>query len=173
MYWLQRPPYLRWAAAVALVVAAFAWDLARSRTVPFPFAADPIAAGSPIEAAAVQWRGIPAGLLDVPDLTGATALVPIPAGDPITAAIIGPAPTTPDGWWAVPVDLGLHVAPGDEVLLVVADPPLTVPGVVLTPGSGDRFGLDSQPASVAVPGEAAAVVAAASRAGLVVAATRP
>lgn len=173
MYWLQRPPYLRWAAAAALVLTAFAWDLARARTEPFPFAAREIAAGTPIEASAVRWRKVPSGLFEAPDLGAASALVAIPSGDPITSAVVGEPPPAPEGWWAVPVDLAPGAAPGDEVLLVIADPPLTVPGIVLIPGSGDRFGIDARPASVAVPAEAAPVVAAASRAGLMVAATRP
>jgi SHS2 domain-containing protein len=163
VYWLQRPPYLRWAAAGSLVLAAFLWDLARAGTVPYPFAARDIAAGSPIDASSVRWRSMPGGLAEAPDLAGTSALVPIPAGEPITAATVGTPPRVPDGWWAVPIDLAPGVAPGDEVLLVVSDPPLTVPGIVVSPGSGDRYGLDARPASVAVPGEAAAVVAAAGR----------
>lgn len=173
MYWLQRPPYLRWAAAAALVAAAFMLDMAGARTVPFPFAAREIPAGAPIEAASVRWRGVPSDLLEAPDLTAATARVAIAAGEPITAATIGTVPAAPPGWWVVPVDLAPGAVAGDEVLLVITDPPLTVPGLVLTPGSGDRFGLDSRPASVAVPGEAAALVAAAASSGRVVAATRP
>jgi hypothetical protein len=156
-----------------LVVAAFAWDMARTRTEPYPFAARDLPAGAPIDAAAVRWRSVPTGLLDPPDLDAAAARVAIPAGDPITAATVGAPPAAPEGWWAVPVELAPGAVAGDEVLLVITDPPLTVPGIVLTPGSGDRYGLDAHPASVAVPGEAAALVAAASRSGLVVAATRP
>ena len=157
----------------ALIVAAFAWDLSARRTVQFPFAARDIAAGDPIDASAVRWREVPAGLFTLPALDGATANVAIAAGEPITAPTAGAAPLAPEGWWAIPVDLAPGAAPGDEVLLVVTDPPLTVPGVVVTAGSDDRYGLDSRSASVAVPAEAAAVVAAASRSGLVVAATRP
>lgn len=155
------------------MLAAFAWDLSAGRSVPFPFAARDIAAGEPIDDSAVRWRDVPAGLLTPPDLADAAARVPIPAGEPITASTSGTAAVAPDGWWAVPVDLAPGVVPGDEVLLVITDPPRTVPGIVISPGSADRFGLDARPASVAVPGEAAALVASASRSGLIVAATRP
>src|SRR3990172_6525095 len=44
VYWLQPPPYLRWAAATLLVVGALVWDLRGSASAAYPFAAPPIAA---------------------------------------------------------------------------------------------------------------------------------
>ena len=48
MFWLTRPPYLRWAAAAAVVVAAFLWDLRGSSDILYPFATSAIAAGATI-----------------------------------------------------------------------------------------------------------------------------
>ena len=79
----------------------------------------------------------------------------------------------PDGWWGVPVAIGANAAAGDEVLLVVVDPPTTVIGLVITGQRGDPYSLDYRPASVAVPAEAAPLIAAASAQGTLVAAVRP
>jgi hypothetical protein len=107
------------------------------------------------------------------DLAGAVAAVDVAAGDPLSESLIAPAVTLPDGWWAVPIEVGVGATPGDTVLLVVTDPPLTVPGLVIRAQGGDRLSLDYRPALIGVPGEAAAIVAAAERSGLLVAALRP
>lgn len=173
MYWLQPPPYLKWSAAVVLVVAAFVWDLRGSETAAYPVAARPVSAGHPITEGDVRWVPVPTESLPPPDLDGAVAAVDIAAGDPIAGSLLAPEVALPDGWWAVPVEVGVRAVPGDSVLLVVTDPPLTIPGLVIEPQTGDRLALDYRPALVAVPGEVAAVVAAAERSGLLVTALRP
>lgn len=173
MYWLQPPPYLRWAAAALLVIAAAVWDLRGSATTPHPFAAGPITAGTALTADDVTWRPLPADAFPPPDLDGATAAVDLAAGDPITAAVLTTTVAIPDDWWAVPIAVGTHALPGEAVLLVIIDPPITVPGIVVSAQQGDRFSLDHRPAVVAVPGESAALIAAAEAAGLVVTAVRP
>jgi len=173
VYWLQPPPHLRRIGAALLVVGAFAWDLRGSATIPYPVAAREVKAGAPITDGDVRWVRLPEGSLRPTDLDGAVAAVDIAAGDPIAASLVAPQVALPDGWWAVPVEVGVGAIPGDTVLLVVTDPPLTVPGVVLQAQSGDRLALDYRPALVGVPGEAAAIVAAAERSGLLVAALRP
>lgn len=173
MYWLQRPPYLRWAAAALLVAGAVAWDLRGTATSPHPFLTATVAAGSPIPADAVEWRSVPAGLLDPPELDGRVAALDLDAGDPITTSVLTDPATAPEGWWAVPITLGRHARPGDEVMLVTIDPPLTIPGVVLEAEAGDTYSLDFRPAVVAVPGESAPLVAAAAGEGRIVAVVRP
>jgi hypothetical protein len=158
---------------VALVLGALLWDLRAAATEPYPFAAAPIPAGSPFAAGSVEWRDLPVGAFAVPDLSAGVAAVDLAAGEPITGAVVSDPVAVPDGWWAVPVDLPSRASPGTPVLLVVTDPPLTIPGVVVTAQRGDRFAMDHSPAIVAVPGEMAPIVAAAERAGLLVAATRP
>lgn len=101
------------------------------------------------------------------------AAADLAAGDPLTAPVLAAPVTIPPGWWAVPVDIGSRAGPGSSVLLVIVDPPLTVPGIVVSTQRGDRFAMDYSPAVVAVPGEAAPLVAAAERAGFLVTATRP
>ena len=58
-------------------------------------------------------------------------------------------------------------------MLVVTDPFLSVGGVVIASQRGDAYSLDFRPALVAVPGESAAVIAAADRAGMLVTAVKP
>jgi hypothetical protein len=173
VYWLQPPPYLRRAAAVALVLGALLWDLRSATTQPHPFAAAPILAGSAFVGDVVDWRPLPAGAFRIPDLAAGVAAVDLAEGEPITGAVVADPVTAPDGWWAVPVDVPSRAGPGTPVLLVVTDPPLTIPGVVVSAQRGDRFSVDHTPAIVAVPGEMAPIVAAAERAGLLVTATRP
>ncbi len=173
MYWLQPPPYLRWAAAALLVVGAFLWDLRGSDTAPHPFAARPISAGTRLGASDVVWRRLPAGAFVVPDLTAAVAAVDLEGGEPISAAVLAGPIVVPDGWWAIPIDVSSHAGPGDEVLLVIVDPPLTLSGIVIEPQVGDATSLDHRPALVAVPGSQAPLVAAAAEARLLVTAVRP
>lgn len=173
MYWLPRPPYLRWAGAALLLLAALAWDLRGPAVEMRPFASRSLAAGEALDAAAVEWREVPAGLLPAPNLSGATAAVDLAAGDPLLDAVLGRGIAVPAGWWKVPVAVGTYAAAGDSVMLVLTDPPATVQGLVISPQQGDAYSLDYRPAVVAVPGESAALVAAAAAAGSVVAALAP
>jgi len=173
VYWLPRPPYLRWAGAALLLLGALAWDLRGPALEVRPFAARAVAVGEPIDAAAVEWREVPAGLLPSPDLTGAVAAVDLAAGDPLLPALLGTRVAIPDGWWEIPVAVGTHAAAGDAVMLVITDPPSTVEGLVVSPQRGDAYSLDYRPAVVAVPAEAAGLVASAAAAGSLVAAVAP
>ncbi len=173
MYWLQPPPYLRWAVAALLVIGAAWWDLRGASTEAHPFTARPIAAGTAIGADDVVWRRLPAGTFSVPDLTAAVAAMDLESGEPIIPAVLTDAVTVPAGWWALPIDVSPQARPGDDVLLVVVEPPLTLAGVVIEAQQGDAMSLDHRPALVAVPGEHAPLVAAAEAAGLLVAAFRP
>ena len=151
VYWLQPPPYLRWAAAAVLVVGAFLWDL----RVPLPNRIRlqrAISAGARLGADDIVWRRLPEGAFTVPDLTTAVAAVDLEAGEPISAVVLAGPIVVPDGWWAIPIDVSSHAGPGDEVLLIVVDPPLTLSGIVIEPQVGDATSLDHRPALVAVPG---------------------
>jgi hypothetical protein len=173
MYWLQRPPYLRRAAAAALVIAAFAWDLRGAATERFPFASRAIPAGTPLTAADISWQRLPVGAIPTPDLDDQIVAIDMAPGEPITASVLTARAPVPEGWWAVPVEIGPHAVPGAEVMLVITDPQITIAGLVVDAQRGDPYSLDYRPALVAVPGEMAPVVAAADRAGLLVTATRP
>jgi hypothetical protein len=173
VYWLPRPPYLRWAAAALLVLGALAWDLRSPAVELRPFASRLVRAGEALDASAVAWREVPAGLFAASDPEGALAAVDLAAGDPLVAAVLGRGAVVPEGWWEIAVAVGAHAAAGDEVMLVIVDPPATVSGLVVSPQQGDAYSLDYRPAVVAVPAESAALVAAAAAAGTLVAAVAP
>lgn len=139
MLWLTRPPYLRWFAAVAIVLAALAWDVSKRQTQPHPFAAVRIARGDQLTDAAIEWRNVAAGTFTIPDLTGTSASVDIASGDPITASVLSHATSLPDGWWSVPVDLPIGTPPGASVRVVLPDGQ-GVTGVVTQPAVRDSFG---------------------------------
>jgi hypothetical protein len=170
---MQRPPYLRWVAALLLVAGAAAWDLRPRPTEMHPFLARDVGAGDVITEEDLEWRAVPSGLLAVPDLSAPAAAVDLHAGDPLLDPLLRRAVAVPGEWWGVPVTIGSQAAPGDPVLLVVTDPPTTISGIVVTAQRGDPYALDFRPATVAVPADAAALVAAASAKGLLVAAVRP
>jgi hypothetical protein len=173
VYWLQRPPYARWALAVLLIVGAAVWDLRSTPSTLHPFLTEGVAAGDPITEEHVEWREIPSGLVVAPDLTYPVAGIDIPAGEPLLDSMLRGPVAIPNGWWEVPAAIGAHADAGDEVLLVVVDPPTTVMGIVVSPQRGDAYSLDYRPASVAVPLDAAPLIAAASAQGSLVAAVRP
>lgn len=158
MFWLARPPYVRWAAALALVVTAFALDLAPPATVPHPFAAVDLPAGAEVTEEDVSFREVPAGLLDpvtLPFVTGR----PVAAGAPLLASDRAEGPPVPEGWWSIELPVPAGTGAGTEVRLVTgADDP--VPGIVVAVPAADGF---AEPvALVAVPGDAAVAVAEAA-----------
>jgi hypothetical protein len=70
VYWLARPSYWRWAAAILLVGASLYFELRPTPTVDHPFAGVDLTAGSDITAAVIDWRSIPIGVLPETALEG-------------------------------------------------------------------------------------------------------
>ena len=172
MYWLQPPDLRRRVAAVLLVIGAIVWDLRGAATMPVAVAARPIPAGSSIDGSSIEGIELPSGAIAAPVPIGATATTDIEAGDVLVASLLGNAIVAPEGWWTVPIAVGTLAVPGDEALLVVADPPVSVVGIVVKAQVGDPYDLDHRPAAVAVPPNAAPAIAAAEQEGLLVAAIR-
>lgn len=160
MFWLTRPPYLRWAAAAALVLVALVWDLHGRGGVPYPFAATAIEAGAVIGEDDVEWRTAPQGLLTVPDLSAPIAARPIGAGEPILPSALDAEAGVPEGWWAVPVALPATAAVGAAVRLI-APGGTQSDGIVVAVGSSELLSF-SDAGLVAVPPEHAAAMAAAA-----------
>ena len=165
MYWLRRPPYLRYLAA-ALILAGAAWlEFRQPALVLHPSATEPVPVGVSIEEASIEWREIPTGLLPPVSGQGVTRRR-VPSGHPLLPADIDSATQlVPDGWWALEVQLTDRAQVGQQVQLVVMTPAGTsaVPGVVLEAsdrGSGLDFG--ESLGLVAVPPEEAVSVAVAS-----------
>jgi len=167
VFWLTRPPYLRWAAAAAIVIAAFLWDLRGSADVLYPFAAGPIAAGTPITDPDVEWRSLPEGAISMPDLVDPVAARDLVAGEPIVPSAVTRTSIIPDGWWSVPVALPVAAPPGTRARLVGTDPIFETDGIVVSAPGEDLLSF-SETGMVAVPPDAATVVAVAARDGTLI-----
>jgi Flp pilus assembly protein CpaB len=172
VFWLTRPPYLLWAAAALLLIAALAWDVRGRSGVPYPFAAQPIAAGTAIEEADVEWRTMPAGVLAMPDLSAPIAARAIPAGEPILPSAVDAEAGVPSGWWAVPVALPAAAGVGSRVRLIATDTRVESEGIVVATGSSDLLSI-SDAALVAVPPERATAIATAAAAGTLIVLVAP
>ena len=163
---LSKPPYLRWAGAAALVIAAMAWDISARATEPFPFAARTIQRGEQLTEDAIEWKPAPSGLLRQPDLHGATAAVTIGQGEPISPSALRFTAAVPAGWWTVALELPPAVLPGTLVRIVLGGGE-GVSGIVVEPSREDSFGLRSA-GLVAVPADTADAVGVAAGAGRIV-----
>lgn len=167
MFWLTRPPYLRWVAAAAVVLAALLWDLRDRAESPYPFAASVIAAGTPITDSMVEWRNLPKGAIALPDLSSPVAARDLPAGEPIVPSAVSETTVIPDGWWSVPVPLSTGAVAGTPVRLIDTASGVASDGIVVAAGTDDLMSLDTS-GMVAVPPEAATAVAIAAREGSLV-----
>jgi hypothetical protein len=163
VYWLARPPYLRWAAASLLVVVAAAMELQTPETVLQPFARIDIAAGSEITEDQVAWRAVPPGIIPPVEVEG-WAAVAISAGTPLMPALVAAAPQLPSDWWALELALPATAVTGASLRLILTavdgSGTVTVPGLLISAVATD--GLGEQVGLVAVPEEFAAAAAAAA-----------
>lgn len=169
VYWLRRPPYLRWVAA-ALLVGTAAWlDLRPDPTELRPFAAVDLQAGVTIEPSEIAWRRVPRGILPPLHDPAGVVVRPVAAGEPLLPSSLAldrvPAP---EGWWTMEVRLPQGAVPGQPVQLIVlpTDPagvPQAVTGLVIVPAPADQdpLAIEEAPGLIAVPGEAATFTAAA------------
>ena len=167
VFWLNRPPYLRWAAAAAVVVAAFLWDLRGSSDILYPFATSAIAAGATITEADVEWRRVPEGTMALPDLSDPVAARDVPAGEPIVPSAVSGATTIPEGWWSVPVSLPATALPGTRIRLVDPASGFETDGIVVAAGSDDLMSFEES-GMAAVPPAAATLIAIAASEGTLV-----
>ena len=164
---MTRPPYIRWAVAAAIIVAALLWDLRGSAQILYPFASSAIAAGTPITDSQVVWRNIPDGTMEIPDLREPIASRDVAAGEPIVPSAVSGASLIPDGWWSVPVPLPGAAIPGTRVRLVGIESGFETDGIVVSAVGEDLLSF-SESGMVAVPPDFAAVVAIAARDGTLI-----
>ncbi|MGH8927846.1 MAG: hypothetical protein ACRDWH_05815 [Acidimicrobiia bacterium] len=160
MFWLARPSYGRWAVAILLVVVSVYFEIRPAPTVRHPFSGAPLAAGSELNEALIDWRHVPIGVLPPVNIEG-RLLVDVPAGQPLVPALIGTSPAIPAGWWALTVPVPEASIPGTEVRLVVdvRTNPRVIPGLLIR--TFQSTGLDGTTALVALPETEAGAVAAA------------
>lgn len=169
VYWFRRPPYLRWVAAVALIVAAAWVDLRPRPTVPAPFAAVDLAAGATLDDTMIEWRSVPAGLLPVFENPQGIILRPVVRGEPLVPSVISSERVAvPDGWWSMETRLPAGALPGQSVQLILlgASPdqaPQSVQGIVIVPPPSiqDPLAIEPPLGLIAIPGEHAVLTAAA------------
>lgn len=167
VFWLRRPPYLRWLAAAAIVSVAVLIEFGGRGTEPYPFVAAPIASGAAV-VDALEWNEVPAGLLPDPGDPDGRAARALAAGEPLTATATNATAPIPAGWWSVPVPLPPTAQAGASVRLVSPEEGIDVEGVVTTPSESGAFATTAD-GLVAVPPDAAAGVARAiGRSSLVV-----
>ena len=164
MFWLTRPPYLRRAAALAVLIVAVWLELAPTPTVFHPFARTALAAGHALDGDDFEMRPIPSGIFPPAEVKGVLT-APLRAGDPLTASMVGDIPQIPAGWWGLDVPVPAGVTNGSEVRLMIndGDLPRMVPGMVVRHQQSDDF--DGPMALVAIPEGEAAVTAAAVNQG--------
>ena len=164
MYWLGRPPYLRWIAAVVVLAVGLFAEFRPTTTTHHPFAATDIGRGTQITD--VEWRRVPRGFLAQPDLTDAFAAVDVPKGEPLLASHVAPGRHVPPSWWSVPVPMPFSAPIGTAVRLVDALSQRVTDGIIVAEPADDPFAVQPS-ALIAVPPDAAAAIAVAAGEGRV------
>lgn len=173
VFWMRRPPYLRWLAAAAVLVVALAFELSDRRSTPHPFAVRDIAAGATITNGDIEWRPVPAHLLPLPDLTNPVAAHDVSRGEPLRPSDVASSSLVPPGWWSLPLVLPQSAVPGVAVRIVVLDEPMAaVEGIVVAAGESNAFSI-ADAGLVAVPESHADAIAAAAAADRVMILLRP
>lgn len=160
MYWLQTPPWGRWALSFLLVAAALWMEFGPDSSVEHPFATNSIAVGESISPANTSLHRVPEGLLEPLDGLE-VAVKTIAPGAPVLRSDLGePGTALPRGWWVVSADVPPHASAGDKVRLVLLDTGLVVDGVVAAANPEDPFTTTN--GALAVAPENASVVAVAA-----------
>ena len=162
MYTFSRPPLLRYASAVLLVLVSLWWDARAAPTELRPFARSEIAAGTPLTPQLFDQVSVPIGLLPAVAIEG-SASAQMSEGDPLTHGAIGHQ-SPPSGWWTVEMELPSGASIGAEIQIALlgtnpTQPTKTVPGIVISPG-GEGTSFQPDPGLVAVPERWVADVAA-------------
>lgn len=159
VYWMSRPPYVRWAAAGMILIIGVVNEFRPATTIPVPVARSDLAVGSLVEEEAVAWFDGSPDLFDeisLPIRLGRS----VRAGDPITAADFpSEADRAPADWWRIALPVPTATAAGSEVLAVVGSNggTTTHQGISVSEVLDDGFG--STFALVAFSGADAAAVA--------------
>ena len=158
---MSRPPYLRWFAAIAVLVGGFIVELAPQTSVPVPIALTDFEPGTTISDGDVGWADGSSDIFEgisLPAVAGRTIL----AGQPIMQADVAASEhRAPEDWWQITLAVPPDTKTGTPILAVVTsnDRPAAHRGVVVSHTFDDGFGDTS--ALVAFPPNEAVEVAAA------------
>lgn len=162
MLWLARPPYLRWAVAVLLVMLAAWSELSPPPTTTLTFLAVDVAAGTLLDESLVVRRRNPETEIDTVDPVGVAA-VDLEAGDPLLDSMVTEV-MVPAGWNVIEAPVPDHSVPGAPatgVILVDGSAPIEFPAVVVGSSGSDPFGGADGRLAVSPEWTAAAAAAAA------------
>lgn len=160
MLWLERPPWIRWIAAGALLAVAAWSELSPPPTTNAVFLATDVSAGTPLAPDLVERRRVPVGTVDTVEPEGLAA-VDLSTGDPLLASMVTRL-SIPDGWMKIEAPVPAGSAPGTPAILVIhgdGTPPLEVEAMVVESERDDPFVNAS--GVVAIPAEWMAAAAAA------------
>jgi len=164
--WLERPPILRWAGALLLVIVAAWAEFAPTPATTMAFLSADVTAGTPITEDLIERRPVTSPGFATVEPEGVAA-ADLDAGDPLVASMIA-ATTIPDGWLLMAATLPHHARPGTPATGVIlpeggAGEPTQFPALVIESGSADPFG--EATGTLAVPAEWLGRAAAAVGAG--------
>lgn len=154
---MSRPPYLRRAAAVAVVIAALAIEFRPVTTDRMPVAATDLPIGATVTEADVTWLEVRGSIeaIEIP----ATLSRSVPAGTPLSAADVDPGTVqVPADWLRIELQVPAKTQIGTSVVAVMSLPTSdrAAEGVVVAPPSAGGF--DENTAMVAFsPSDAVAV----------------
>lgn len=158
---MKRPPIWRWFGAAVLVVVGLYGEYRPEAVSSHPYLMADVPAGVTIDE--VEWRQIPAGVLPSVDGLPFVARIDLPAGTPLTPAVLGEV-LAPDGWWSLPVELPSFLSPGTRLVLLVDQHGEPVESLVLA-ATPDDDGFGPPTGLIAVAPEDATSVARANISG--------
>lgn len=174
MFWLARPPYLRWAAAALLVGTTLWVELAPAPGVPLTFLTGDVAAGTPLDPGMVETRFVPDPGFETVAPEGSAA-IDLRAGDPLLGSHVSEI-GIPTDWVVIAAPVPRHATPGAMATgVILADSAASAtsefPALVVATPPEDSF--DASSGTLALPAEWLAPVASAISAGRLVVATDP
>ena len=138
MYWLRRPPYLRWFGAALILLIGLLMDLRGPELETYPFAAEPIPAGSAVDGA-IEWREVGADVL--PRWSGPVSgisEIDVAIGDPLLPSLLAEV-AVPVDWWSVPLPLPVATAPGTRLRIRQGHNGAFLDGILVETGTDNGY----------------------------------
>lgn len=169
MLWLERPPILRWAGALLLVLVAAWSEFAPPPATTMAFLSTDVTAGTLLTDDLIERRRVTSPGFTTVDPQG-VAVTDLKAGDPLVASMIAKT-TIPDGWLLIAAPLPHHARPGMPATGVIlpeddVGEPAQFPAFVVESSSTDPFG--EATGTLAVPEQWLGRAAAAAGSGRLV-----
>lgn len=167
MLWLENPPYLRWLAAVCLVLLAAWSEFTPPATESANYLAVDVAAGTTLGPELIRERRVLVGTVETVDPDG-VAVTDLSAGEPLVASMVTDV-VVPPGWMLIDAPVPAGTSPGTPARAVIrsdGSAPMEVEALVIRAEANDPF--ETTSGVVAVPAEWMAVAATAAAEGRMV-----